>query len=114
MLSSWLKACDPDRIQTCNLLIRSQMLYSVEPRGLAFAGAKIGHVFLFHKLFVDYFRKNRVFYLFVIVYQNFKRSFIVIKPFLPAVNSAARTAPRAKPRRVLASCLMLMVSISDS
>ncbi len=25
---------DPDRIQTCNLLIRSQMLYSVEPRGL--------------------------------------------------------------------------------
>ena len=26
--------CDPDRIQTCNLLIRSQMLYSVEPRGL--------------------------------------------------------------------------------
>ena len=26
---------DPDRIQTCNLLIRSQMLYSVEPRGLS-------------------------------------------------------------------------------
>ena len=25
---------DPDRIQTCNLLIRSQMLYSVELRGL--------------------------------------------------------------------------------
>ena len=25
--------CDPDRIQTCNLLIRSQMLYSVELRG---------------------------------------------------------------------------------
>ena len=25
--------CDSDRIQTCNLLIRSQMLYSVEPRG---------------------------------------------------------------------------------
>ena len=24
--------CDPDRIQTCNLLIRSQMLYSVELR----------------------------------------------------------------------------------
>ena len=26
---------DPCRIQTCNLLIRSQMLYSVELRGLA-------------------------------------------------------------------------------
>ncbi len=26
--------CDPDRIQTCNLLIRSQMLYSVKLRGL--------------------------------------------------------------------------------
>ena len=25
--------CDPYRIQTCNLLIRSQMLYSVELRG---------------------------------------------------------------------------------
>lgn len=25
--------CDPDRIQTCNLLIRSQMLYSVKLRG---------------------------------------------------------------------------------
>ena len=25
---------DPDRIQTCNLLIRSQMLYSVELRSL--------------------------------------------------------------------------------
>ena len=24
--------CDSDRIQTCNLLIRSQMLYSVELR----------------------------------------------------------------------------------
>ena len=28
----WDDFCDPDRIQTCNLLIRSQMLYSVEPR----------------------------------------------------------------------------------
>ena len=30
-----IRCCDPDRIQTCNLLIRSQMLYSVEPRGLS-------------------------------------------------------------------------------
>ena len=28
--------CDSDRIQTCNLLIRSQMLYSVELRSLVF------------------------------------------------------------------------------
>ena len=28
--------CDSDRIQTCNLLIRSQMLYSVELRSLFF------------------------------------------------------------------------------
>ena len=32
---SVLSLSDPDRIQTCNLLIRSQMLYSVEPRGLS-------------------------------------------------------------------------------
>ncbi len=32
--------CDSDRIQTCNLLIRSQMLYSVEPRSL-YEGANI-------------------------------------------------------------------------
>ena len=34
--------CDSDRIQTCNLLIRSQMLYSVELRShvLLFDGCK--------------------------------------------------------------------------
>ena len=34
--------CDSDRIQTCNLLIRSQMLYSVELRShvLSFDGCK--------------------------------------------------------------------------
>ncbi len=30
MLMSLLMLCDSYRIQTCNLLIRSQMLYSVE------------------------------------------------------------------------------------
>ena len=30
------KICDSYRIQTCNLLIRSQMLYSVELRSHAF------------------------------------------------------------------------------
>ena len=29
-------SCDRDRIQTCNRLIRSQLLYSVELRGHAF------------------------------------------------------------------------------
>jgi hypothetical protein len=29
-----MKTCDRDRIQTCNRLIRSQLLYSVELRGL--------------------------------------------------------------------------------
>ena len=28
--------CDLDRIQTCNLLSRNQMRYSVAPRGLIF------------------------------------------------------------------------------
>ena len=37
-----MKTCDRDRIQTCNRLIRSQLLYSVELRGLVcFTGAKI-------------------------------------------------------------------------
>ena len=27
-------SCDPDRTQTCNLLIRSQMLYSIKLRDL--------------------------------------------------------------------------------
>ena len=36
------------------------------------------------------------------------------KPFFPAVNSAAITAPSANPARLLASCLILIVSTSDS
>ena len=41
-----IRCCDPDRIQTCNLLIRSQMLYSVEPRGLSLnCDAKAPNVF---------------------------------------------------------------------
>ena len=35
MLMSLLMLCDSYRIQTCNLLIRSQMLYSVELRSRA-------------------------------------------------------------------------------
>ena len=37
--------CDPYRIQTCNLLIRSKMLYSVELRGLL--GSLAASIFLF-------------------------------------------------------------------
>jgi hypothetical protein len=32
--------CDPDRTQTCNLLIRSQMLYSIKLRGLLACGCE--------------------------------------------------------------------------
>ncbi len=42
----FIKFCDSYRIQTCNLLIRSQMLYSVELRSLLlFAVAKVVKIF---------------------------------------------------------------------
>ncbi len=47
--------CDPDRIQTCNLLIRSQMLYSVEPR--------------------DHFLNAMQRYAYFLIQQNFSVSF---------------------------------------
>ena len=38
-----LLPCDADRTQTCNLLIRSQMLYSIKLRRLSFiASANVG------------------------------------------------------------------------
>ncbi len=44
---SGLILCDSYRIQTCNLLIRSQMLYSVELRShLLFAVAKLRSIFV--------------------------------------------------------------------
>ena len=44
--------CDSCRIQTCNLLIRSQMLYSVELRSLPlFASAKLQYYFKLPKFF---------------------------------------------------------------
>ena len=39
-----VKLCDPYRIQTCNLLIRSQMLYSVELRGPCLLAGKLSEV----------------------------------------------------------------------
>ena len=52
--------CDSDRIQTCNLLIRSQMLYSVELRSLHFriASAKVTTFFETTKTFSCFFEKS--------------------------------------------------------
>lgn len=44
MLESTGYTSDHDRIQTCNLLSRNQVRYSVAPHGL-FAGANIGAIF---------------------------------------------------------------------
>lgn len=46
--------------------------------------------------------------------QNGSRSFIPRNPFFVAANSAAITAPSAKPLRLLASCIICIVSTSDS
>ena len=52
-LSFW---CDPYRIQTCNLLIRSQILYSVELMGLI-ASTKVGIISISAKLFAIFLWK---------------------------------------------------------
>ena len=50
--------CDPGRIQTCNLLIRSQMLYSVELRDrFSFDGAKVRHFFYVANYFAVFLLK---------------------------------------------------------
>ena len=53
--------CDRDRIQTCNRLIRSQLLYSVELRGHYFviASAKVALSFIFASLFGIFFLTNQ-------------------------------------------------------
>ena len=52
--------CDSDRIQTCNRLIRSQVLYSVELRShsFAFASANIRRIFLLCKQITKNFFKK--------------------------------------------------------
>ena len=49
--------CDRDRIQTCNRLIRSQLLYSVELRGhlFFFNGCKGMDIFFTTQVFAPYF-----------------------------------------------------------
>ncbi len=49
---------DSGRIQTCNLLIRSQMLYSVEPRS-HFVSAKV-HFFINLQAFDVLFFQNSI------------------------------------------------------
>ena len=53
---------DPDRIQTCNLLIRSQMLYSVEPRGLSLNCDAKAQFFFNRQIFSFLFSIKRRFY----------------------------------------------------
>ena len=55
-----LSSCDPYRIQTCNLLIRSQTLYSIELRDqfFVFSGAKILPFFELASIFANFFSKN--------------------------------------------------------
>ena len=49
--------CDSCRIQTCNLLIRSQMLYSVELRShpFCFCECKITTIICNHQIFLQLF-----------------------------------------------------------
>ena len=63
------EVCDSYRIQTYNLLIRSQMLYSVELRSLYFwfASAKVWSFSETTKHFAYFFEKNFIF-LCLIVY----------------------------------------------
>ena len=51
---------DPYRIQTCNLLIRSQTLYSIELRDqfFVFSGAKILPFFELASIFANFFSKK--------------------------------------------------------
>ena len=69
--------CDLDRIQTCNLLIRSQMLYSVELRGrcrqrFRLTSAKVRHFFIPANYFAIFFKIKFTFL--------FQESFIEHKP----------------------------------
>ncbi len=55
--------CDSYRIQTCNLLIRSQMLYSVELRSHALVALRLQryNVFLYYAIFFLIFLRHTFF-----------------------------------------------------
>ena len=56
LIGNRLVFSDSDRIQTCNRLIRSQVLYSVELRShLLIASANIRHFFFLCKSFWKFF-----------------------------------------------------------
>ena len=65
MLMSLLMLCDSYRIQTCNLLIRSQMLYSVELRSHALVALRLQryNVFLYYAIFFLIFFASHVFFI---------------------------------------------------
>ena len=67
--------CDSDRIQTCNLLIRSQVLYSVELRNHCY-GCKQ----MMNKSFISELRVQR--YCFLFVLPNVLQSFLLFFFFL--------------------------------
>ncbi len=62
MLMSLLMLCDSYRIQTCNLLIRSQMLYSVELRS-RFVSAKLRHYSDSSKFFNNFFSSQNTIFI---------------------------------------------------
>ena len=74
----WDDFCDPDRIQTCNLLIRSQMLYSVEPRDHFLNAMQRYAYFLIQQNFFGFFYQI-VLILLNIVFIMQKRWFKTIK-----------------------------------
>ena len=63
--------CDSYRIQTYNLLIRSQMLYSVELRSLCFrfASAKVIRISCIGKRIANFFVFGLYFFGFVVFWQ---------------------------------------------
>ena len=62
--------CDSGRIQTCNLLIRSQMLYSVELRSLLLLSIKCCSLIASAKVRI-YFETPKYLRTFFVVFFNF-------------------------------------------
>ena len=76
---------DPGRIQTCNLLIRSQMLYSVELRDLVSCLTMQKYCFFSNvQNFVELFFEKKVKFL-------LKKTFVEHKPAYAQPNSEAVT-----------------------
>ena len=75
--------CDLGRVRTCNLLIRSQVLYPVEPRSHFFCGCKGNYFFLYCQV-----KRNKIysffyFWLFLVatklLLSVIKRSFLLFR-----------------------------------